>query len=80
MGESDRERAGGGRLPGGLLQAADGRSTGDVIELPGVTVHGATTEEATLKAGDLAFRVIAEGIEYGEMKPGSDLVQFSTAA
>jgi predicted RNase H-like HicB family nuclease len=44
-----------------LLRETDGRSIADVPELPGVTVYGATSEEATLKAKALALRVIAEG-------------------
>jgi predicted RNase H-like HicB family nuclease len=43
-----------------LLREADGRSIADVPELPGVTVYGSTSEEATLKAKALALRVIAE--------------------
>jgi len=48
----------------------DGRPLdGDVPELPGVAVYGATPEEATLKAKALALRVIAEEIKHGEMRP-----------
>ena len=50
-----------------LLRETDGRWIGDVSELPGVTVYGATPEEATRKAEALALRVIAEEIEHGEM-------------
>ena len=50
-----------------LLRETDGRWIGDVSELPGVTVYGATPEEATRKAKALALRVIAEEIEHGEM-------------
>lgn len=63
-----------------LLQETDGRWIGDVPELPGVTVYGATAEQAILKAKALALRVIAEEIEHGEMKPDSDTLQFSIAA
>jgi predicted RNase H-like HicB family nuclease len=63
-----------------LLREADGRWIGDVPELPGVTVYGATPEQATLKAKALALRVIAEEIEHGEMTPAADTLQFSTAA
>ncbi len=63
-----------------LLRETDGRWIGDVPELPGVTVYGATTEEATIKAKALALRVIAEEIEHGEFKPDSDVLQFSIAA
>ena len=48
--------------------------------MPGVTVYGATAEEATIKAKALALRVIAEEIEHGEMKPETDTLQFSIAA
>jgi predicted RNase H-like HicB family nuclease len=63
-----------------LLRETDGRWIGDVPELPGVTVHGATSDEAMLKAKALALRVIAEEIEHGEMKPDADVLQFSIAA
>ena len=63
-----------------LLRETDGRWIADVPELPGVTVYGTTSEEATLRAKALALRVIAEEIEHGEMKPDSDLLQFSIAA
>ena len=49
-------------------------------ELPGVSVYGATREEATVRAKALALRVIAEEIEPGEMKPATDMLQFSVAA
>jgi predicted RNase H-like HicB family nuclease len=63
-----------------LLLEADGRWIGDVPELPGVTVYGATPEEAALKAKALSLRVIAEEIEHGEMKADADTLQFSIAA
>ena len=63
-----------------LLRETDGRWIADVPELPGVTVYGTTSEEATLRAKALALRVIAGEIEHGEMKPYSDLLQFSIAA
>jgi predicted RNase H-like HicB family nuclease len=62
-----------------LLRETDGRRIGDVPELPGVTVYGATPEEATLKAKALALRVNAEEIEHGEMTPAADRLQFSVA-
>ena len=52
-----------------LLPETDGRWIGEVPELPGVLVYGATPEEAALKAKALALRVIAEEIEHGEMIP-----------
>ncbi len=63
-----------------LLRETDGRWIGDIPELPGVTVYGSTAEEAKLRAKALALRVIAEEIEHGEIRPDSDLLQFSIAA
>jgi len=63
-----------------LLREADGRWIGGVPELPGVSVYGATPEEATVKAKALALRVIAEEIEHGEMTPANDILQFTMAA
>ncbi len=63
-----------------LLRETDGRWIGDVPERPGVSVYGATQDEATVKAKSLALRVIAEEIEHGDMKGTADLVQFSLAA
>jgi predicted RNase H-like HicB family nuclease len=63
-----------------LLRETDGRWIGDIPELPGVTVYGATPEEATRKAKVLALRVIAEEIEHGEMPSGADTLRFSMAA
>jgi predicted RNase H-like HicB family nuclease len=48
---------------------ADGRWIADIPELPGVTVYGASMEEARIKAAALALRVIAEEIEHGELEP-----------
>jgi predicted RNase H-like HicB family nuclease len=62
-----------------LLRETDGRWIGDFSELPGVTVYGATPEEATLKAKAPALRAIAEEIEHGETMPAGDTLQFSTA-
>ncbi|HYA18960.1 MAG TPA: type II toxin-antitoxin system HicB family antitoxin [Bryobacteraceae bacterium] len=63
-----------------LLREEDGRWIGDVPELPGVSVYGATPEEAEKKAKALALRVIAEEIEHGELAPIADHLQFSVAA
>ena len=63
-----------------LLRETDGRWIGDVPELPGATVYGATAHEATLKVKALALRIIAEEIEHGELTPDSDTLQFSMAA
>jgi len=63
-----------------MLRETDGRRIAGIPELPGVTVYGATPEEATLRAKALALRVIAEEIEHGEMPAVSDTLQFSIAA
>jgi predicted RNase H-like HicB family nuclease len=63
-----------------LLRETDGCWIGDVPELPGVTVYGATAEEAILKAKTLALHVIAEEIGHGELKSDANTLQFSIAA
>lgn len=63
-----------------LLRETDERWIADVPELPGVTVYGASPEEATVRAKSLALRVIAEEIEHGELQPDSDTLRFSVAA
>lgn len=68
------------RLTIRLLRETDGRWIGDVPELPGVTVYGATAGEATTRVKALALRVIAEEIEQGELTPEADILQFSIAA
>jgi predicted RNase H-like HicB family nuclease len=47
----------------------DGRWIGEVTELPGVLVYGATRDEAVSKAKALAFRVLADRLEHGEEIP-----------
>jgi predicted RNase H-like HicB family nuclease len=59
-----------------LLRETDGLWIADIPDLPGVTVYGASAEDATLRAKALALRVIAEEIEHGEMPPGADTLQF----
>jgi predicted RNase H-like HicB family nuclease len=44
----------------------DGRWIGEVPELPGVLVYGATEAEARNKAAALALRVLADRIELGQ--------------
>ena len=63
-----------------LLRETDGRWIADISELPAVAVYGTAPEEAALKAKALAFRVIAEEIEHGEMPPGPDTLRFSITA
>ena len=47
----------------------DGRWIGEVPQLPGVLVYGATEAEARTRAAALALRVIADRIENGEPVP-----------
>jgi predicted RNase H-like HicB family nuclease len=47
----------------------DGRWIGEVPELPGVLVYGATEAEARTRAVALALRVIADRLENGEPVP-----------
>jgi predicted RNase H-like HicB family nuclease len=47
----------------------DGRWIGEVPELPGVLVYGATEAEARNKAAALALRVIADRIESPQEMP-----------
>jgi predicted RNase H-like HicB family nuclease len=47
----------------------DGRWIGEVTELPGVLAYGATRDEAVAKTKALAFRVLADRLEYGEEIP-----------
>jgi len=47
----------------------DGRWIGEVVDLPGVLTYGGTREEAVAKAKALAFRVLADRLEHGEMVP-----------
>ncbi len=67
------------KLTSRLLRETDGRWIGDVPELPGVTVYGASAEESTLKVKVLARRVIADEIEHGEMMPDANTLEFSIA-
>lgn len=50
----------------------DGRWIGEVTDLPGVLVYGATRAEAVAKAKALAFRVLADRLEHGENIPEID--------
>ncbi len=47
----------------------DGRWIGEVPDLPGVLVYGATESEVRMKTTALALRVIADRIEHGEPVP-----------
>jgi predicted RNase H-like HicB family nuclease len=50
-----------------LEQEVDGRWIAEVPELPGVLVYSDTQEKAAQLARALAFRVLADQIESGEL-------------
>ncbi len=47
-------------------EEADGRWIGEVIDLPGSLVYGASPEEAMARAQALALRVLGDRLEHGE--------------
>ncbi|HKS24502.1 MAG TPA: type II toxin-antitoxin system HicB family antitoxin [Thermoanaerobaculia bacterium] len=47
----------------------DGRWIGEVVDIPGVLAYGDTRDEAVAKAKALAFRVLADRLDHGEMVP-----------
>lgn len=55
------------RLTIELEQEADGRWIAEVPQLPGVLAYGETQEKAAQLARALAFRVLADQIEAGEV-------------
>ena len=57
----------------------DGRWIGEVPELPGVLVYGATEAEARTRAAALALRVIADRLENGEPVPTDTSDLFAVA-
>ncbi|HXK18516.1 MAG TPA: hypothetical protein VNG33_11970 [Polyangiaceae bacterium] len=50
-----------------LEQEVDGRWIAEIPQLPGVLVYGDTSERAAQMARALAFRVLADQIEAGEV-------------
>jgi predicted RNase H-like HicB family nuclease len=50
----------------------DGRWIGEVVDLPGVLAYGDSRDEAVAKAKALAFRVLADRLEHGEVVPELD--------
>ncbi len=50
-----------------LEQESDGRWLAEIPELPGVLVYGDAPEKAAQLARALAFRVLADQIESGEL-------------
>lgn len=57
----------------------DGRWIGEVPDLPGVLVYGASEAEARIKVTALALRVIADRLENGEPVPFDPRVLFIAA-
>lgn len=55
-----------------IERETDGCWIGEVPELPGVMVYGASRDEAVAKAKALAFRVLADRLEHGEQIPEID--------
>ena len=62
-----------------LEQETDGRWIAEVPELPGVMVYADTESKAAQLARALAFRVLADQIESGELE-ASSLTSVSFAA
>ena len=62
-----------------IEQEEDGRWLTEIPDLPGVTVYGATREEAVARVKALALRVLADRLEHGEAIPEL-LEMFSVAA
>ena len=62
-----------------LEREDDGRWIGEVPDLPGVLVYGASREEAIAHAQALALRVLADRIEHGESEPSLIDVSFKAA-
>ena len=54
-----------------LEEEADGRWIAEIPQLPGVLVYGDTSERAAQLARALAFRVLADQIEAGEVEASS---------
>ena len=62
-----------------LEQESDGRWIGEVPQLPGTLVYGASPEEATARAKTLALRVLADRLEHGEADAALDDITFAAA-
>jgi len=52
-----------------IKRESDGRCLGEIPELPGAMVYGATEADARTNTIALAFRVIGERIAHGEPVP-----------
>jgi predicted RNase H-like HicB family nuclease len=62
-----------------LEREEDGRWIGEVPDLPGVLVYGASRDEAIAHAQALALRVLADRIEHGESESALLDVSFKAA-
>ena len=60
-------------------QEDDGRWLAEVLELPGVLVYGASSDEAIAKAEALALRVLADRLDHGETLPSPISISFAAA-
>jgi predicted RNase H-like HicB family nuclease len=50
-------------------QEEDGRWIAEVIDIAGAMAYGTSREDALVKAEALAFRILADRLELGELKP-----------
>jgi predicted RNase H-like HicB family nuclease len=50
-------------------QEEDGRWIAEVIDIPGALAYGTSRMDALIKAEALAFRILADRLELGELKP-----------
>ncbi len=62
-----------------LEQEDDGRWIAEVLDLPGVLAYGQTRDEAVTRVQALAFRVLADRLEHGEVEPELMSVSFLAA-
>jgi predicted RNase H-like HicB family nuclease len=60
-----------------IEQEEDGRFLAEVMVFPGVLAYGETREEAVARVQALALRVLAEKLEYGEVRPALVSVSFA---
>ena len=56
-------------LPIETEQEEDGRWIAEVIDIAGAMAYGTSREDALVKAEALAFRILADRLELGELKP-----------
>jgi predicted RNase H-like HicB family nuclease len=47
----------------------DGRWIAEVVDIPGAMAYGSTKQDAVAKAEAIAFRILAERLEHGEINP-----------